>query len=553
MERMCEIVLINEKIPNWIELNKKAIAELSKNLFDSIFYSTLFRYCEKCDTEMYWPILNIETSLDPFNTIHKVANTPTNASWSYMKELHKKSDIETQFIEPYQEINKINKKGKETKKEVDQIHICPFCNAKLISRYGLYYSGKQSEDIYFWYNYNDNKDNYPISFSEEEYLLVVKNAFNKLRTYRENEQKKIDEENIKELAKTEIDRFIEMNSGQTDNSLISVNPIVVKSSTENLKLYIHSLLQLETGIISLSKRLQQLYEARKLSEYKVERDTKKKKCAIHRLSSEINQKEALLRNYSLDKASIDMHDPQYPQKPSEPIYQKPGLLNKKKIEEANRQLENEYQEKLKRYQIELQDFENRKKKELSDEVDSLYMELKKTESPTAISPVTSMLNDEIKQAESVLQNTYLQRNNLYSLDIVFMKYHNPVAISSFYEYLMSGRCTVLEGVGGAYNIYETESRLNQITTQLDQVIDSLESIKQNQFVIYSEIQEMNMSLQSLEDSMNTAIDSMSSMNRKLDGISKNTAVTAYYSKVNAYYAQKSAQLTNAISWLVALK
>ena len=108
---------------------------------------------------------------------------------------------------------------------------------------------------------------------------------------------------------------------------------------------------METGIISLSKRLHQLYEAKKLSEYKVESDTKKKKCAIHRLSSEINQKEALLRNYSLDKASIDMHDPQYPQKPSEPIYQKPGLLNKKKIEEANRQLEIEYQEKLKRYHM----------------------------------------------------------------------------------------------------------------------------------------------------------------------------------------------------------
>ena len=203
--------------------------------------------------------------------------------------------------------------------------------------------------------------------------------------------------------------------------------------------------------------------------------------------------------------------------------------------------------------MELQDFENRKKKELSDELNSLYVELRKAESSIDTSPVISMLGDEIEQAESVLQNAYLQRNNMYNLDIVFMKYRNPVAISSFYEYLMSGRCTVLEGVDGAYNIYETESRLNQITTQLDQVIDSLESIKQNQFVIYSEIQEMNMSLQSLEASMNTAIDSMSSMNRKLDGISENTAVTAYYSKVNAYYAQKTAQLTNAIGWLVALK
>ena len=60
----------------------------------------------------------------------------------------------------------------------------------------------------------------------------------------------------------------------------------------------------------------------------MKRDIKKNNSAIHRLSSKIDQKEALLRDYSLDKASIDLRDPQYPQEPSEPIYQKPGLFNK---------------------------------------------------------------------------------------------------------------------------------------------------------------------------------------------------------------------------------
>ena len=31
MERMCEIVLLKDKIPNWIELNKKATAENKKS------------------------------------------------------------------------------------------------------------------------------------------------------------------------------------------------------------------------------------------------------------------------------------------------------------------------------------------------------------------------------------------------------------------------------------------------------------------------------------------------------------------------------------------
>ena len=93
---------------------------------------------------MYWPILDIETSLDPYKHFERVAKAPTNASWSYMKEVYKKGDIEKQFIEPHQEIVKINKIGKEIRKKVDQIHECPFCNAKLIRRYGYSYTGKQS-------------------------------------------------------------------------------------------------------------------------------------------------------------------------------------------------------------------------------------------------------------------------------------------------------------------------------------------------------------------------------------------------------------------------
>ena len=48
-----------------------------------------------------------------------------------------------------------------------------------------------------------------------------------------------------------------------------------------------------------------------------------------------------------------------------------------------------------------------------------------------------------------------------------------IAIASFYEYLMAGRCTSLEGTGGAYNLYENEIRMNQIISQLDTVITSL--------------------------------------------------------------------------------
>ena len=36
-------------------------------------------------------------------------------------------------------------------------------------------------------------------------------------------------------------------------------------------------------------------------------------------------------------------------------------------------------------------------------------------------------------------------------------------------------------------------------------------------------------------------------------ISENTAVAAYYSQVNAYYSKKTAELTNALGFMMALK
>ena len=67
----------------------------------------------------------------------------------------------------------------------------------------------------------------------------------------------------------------------------------------------------------------------------------------------------------------------------------------------------------------------------------------------------SLLNDrKITEAEELLKKTFATRNDLYAYDVIFGKYRDVVALSSFYEYLMSGRCTSLVGATGAYNIYE---------------------------------------------------------------------------------------------------
>ena len=80
---------------------------------------------------------------------------------------------------------------------------------------------------------------------------------------------------------------------------------------------------------------------------------------------------------------------------------------------------------------------------------------------------------------------------MYSLDVIFPKYRNIIAVSSFYEYLLSGRCDKLEGAEGAYNIFESELRMNLIINKIDDVIKHLEKIEQHQYMLYSAIQENN--------------------------------------------------------------
>lgn len=114
-------------------------------------------------------------------------------------------------------------------------------------------------------------------------------------------------------------------------------------------------------------------------------------------------------------------------------------------------------------------------------------------------------------------------NQLYSLNIIFPKYRNFIAISQIYEYFMSGRCTELEGHEGAYNIFENEVRQNIIIMQLNEALNQLEQIKQNQYMIYQALQEANLHLAKIES--NT------------EAIKYNTAVIAENSAICARYAE----------------
>ncbi len=185
-----------------------------------------------------------------------------------------------------------------------------------------------------------------------------------------------------------------------------------------------------------------------------------------------------------------------------------------------------------------------------------------------------VVRDEIQEATALLKKTVKTKNELYALNIVFGKYRNFVALCSFYEYLLSGRCSSLEGTGGAYNIYESEIRANRIISRLSDIISSLGQIQENQDLAYEKLQNIDSELEILNNKTDKALSALknigdyaSSIYSKASSIAdsskatalyssniaQNTAVTAYNTARTAYYTQKNAELTNALGYLIALK
>ena len=82
-------------------------------------------------------------------------------------------------------------------------------------------------------------------------------------------------------------------------------------------------------------------------------------------------------------------------------------------------------------------------------------------------------------------------NTLYDLNVVYPKYRNHIAVATFLEYLQSGRCGELKGTYGAYNLYENECKQDLIINNLNKIVNTLEVVKNNQYMIYTGISESN--------------------------------------------------------------
>lgn len=124
---------------------------------------------------------------------------------------------------------------------------------------------------------------------------------------------------------------------------------------------------------------------------------------------------------------------------------------------------------------------------------------------------------EILACEQKYADTKLLLDEYYKLGYVYPNYRGIVPICTIYQYFDSGRCTALTGHEGAYNLYESELRMNMILGKLDTILEKLDEISNNQLVLAQELRRSNEKIEGISYS--------------LDQIEESTALAQYYSGV----------------------
>ena len=345
----------------------------------------------------------------------------------------------------------------------------------------------------------------------------------------------------------------------TDAAAISGDP-------NKLKAYLKAIIGLEAGIYSMTERLSPLYRNQERVQILRNRN---RFLPVYQLQDTVT---AAQRQLSEAKAKpVTYEAPRMPTKPAAPVLEKPGLFNKKKVEQQNAEATAQYEQTMKAYEAacaecnaetERRRFDaqyahdkavSRAETALKNAEDALSAKRSQAKAAPVVQEWKDTVDREVTEAETLLEKAYQSRNQLYGMDVIFGKYRNLVAVSTFYEYLMSGRCTKLEGTDGAYNIYEGEIRADRIIAQLDTVITKLDAIKDNQYVLYEKMSEINSNLSWMSDTMDKISDSMETVAENTATIAENSEQIAYNTAATAFYAKRNAELTDALGFMVALK
>lgn len=548
--------------------------------------------CKNCGAELYSEYKYLDSYDGIVERIRALENelsrgrdsSARGANGDTSRNLSAKKKELSQLNKKYDQIRALSEKAK--KKYLDSVNkttaTCPVCGATLTQEKGFFLPDGYCFYVERMRTRGSKGAIGNLSVKEVEELFCgasptisrkTDENFQLLKTVREGLER--------EQVRVEVKAYAESCDLPAVCSRV-VQTTELKSDTEALKGYVLNLTRLENNIYSLKQLLFDLYYRRFKNNRAVILGTHE---PAYIIKSELKELKGAYQKALKAVKEAEEYQPEvsvkYPPKPTAPVLSKPGLFNKKKVLEENEALTAKYQADLEKYQKKVAHCKEEEKRQIAEMHTAAIAEAQKkadlaeavlreaeADSKSAIKeaknrPVPAMaakelLDKEIAEAEVLLRNTFAARNELYAYDIIFGKYRDVVALSSFYEYLMAGRCTSLEGADGAYNIYENEIRMNRVINQLDTVITSLEEIKQNQYMMYQELRNINSSLESLNSTMDKALTSIqgieantTKMNEYMEHISQNSDVVAHNTAVAAYYSKVNAELTNALGYMAA--
>jgi len=147
----------------------------------------------------------------------------------------------------------------------------------------------------------------------------------------------------------------------------------------------------------------------------------------------------------------------------------------------------------------------------------------------------------LKKTKEQLAATQQVLGKLYSLNVLHRKYHyNIYAIASFYDYFDTGRCNKLEGDGGAYDKYESESLIK----------GGFDLVNENLGKIYSQLQ----------NNQHVLLRAIKSADEKIEKLAKTSELTLSYAKATAknseiiaYNTEVTARNTEFLKWVEIYK
>lgn len=178
----------------------------------------------------------------------------------------------------------------------------------------------------------------------------------------------------------------------------------------------------------------------------------------------------------------------------------------------------EYKQRVMRHNEEVREYENA----LRQDSIRIENEIKRK----------AFLQAELIRLKDANEKTKIRLKELYASNVIHPKYQGLIPVCSLYGYFDTGVCSKLEGHEGAYNKYDTESRLDYIICKMDEVVKHLEDIKGNQYQLYAVIKDS-------DAKCNKLISNTNYMMAQLDGIHAQGA------ELNSHIA--NLQLTSALT------